>query len=320
MIDAIVENILNKPAYKLIVQPQLNYSYNDTATLISLNGRLQKLQMMGLDAASVVAKFKQTYLSKYKDKMNLYSNNSYERAVQQIYPSNYILEIINQDLYNDLRELQAEYNDSCYEYLKINTKALIAQNLSFSQRPTDLPLPSQEEKGQSLMSIKSSNGWIRIGHVENEMKSGKTHSDLVEYRCSGTFSAGYSSMDRLVLDSLYDADNIFCSKFDGVMLEYIEYDLLENYHMLWLNPIMMNELGIKTSHFLNGLVATNDQNEIVLKCNQWCNQYVGNGDFGLRDEIPLIKGMELVIREDYFKRMLSILKMKEFPPYTIYFF
>jgi len=318
LIDCILENFLNKPPYKILIQQQLEYSTSDTNTLIFFNGRLQKLQTIGLDASYVVAKFKLTYQSEYKDKLDLYGNNSYKMMVQQIYPSNYILEIINRDLYSDLRKLQknAEFGDTqkkenngLFEDLRMNIKALIAQTLSFTLRPSDFPLPSTREKGQSTIPISSINGWIRLGHFETELKRGEGHSDLKEYRCCGTFFAGCTSINRLALDCLYNPD-IFCSKYDGVLLEYKEHDLLENYQILWLNPITMEELQIKTNHFLNGLVATNEHNEIVLKCNQWNCKYIGNGDYGLQDEIPLIKGMELVIREDYYDKMMFILGQK----------
>ncbi|MCL2311872.1 MAG: hypothetical protein FWC41_05225 [Firmicutes bacterium] len=318
LIDCVLENFLNKPPYKTLIQPQLHYSYNNTATLIELNGRLQKLQMLELDASSVVAKFKLTYQSKHRELMDLYNNPVYKTMVQQIYPSNYILEIINHDLYNDLRELQKEENDDFYEYLKINTKALIAQNLSFSQRPSDLPLPSEREKGESMIPISLIDGWVRLGHFENELKRNGRDSDLTEYRCGGTFATGLTSIDRLALDCLYNPD-IFCSRDDGVLLKYVEYDPIENYHLFWLNPLMMDELQINTGHFLNGLIATNEQNEVVLKCNQWRCQYTGSGKWGLQDEIPLINGMELLIREDYFNKMMSVLG-KQINEYTIVFF
>ena len=81
----------------------------------------------------------------------------------------------------------------------------------------------------------------------------------------------------------------------------------------------MDELEIKTSHFLDGLVAKDSNNEIVLKCNQWHTHYIGNGDIsGLQDEIPLISGVELSIREDYFWKMQAILGISN-AEYTIAF-
>lgn len=323
LIDCLLERFLKKQPYtNLLIEPKLEYYHiekNNTKHLISLNGRLTKLQNAGFNASFIVGKFKATNQSKYGSKMDLYGNRSYERMVKHIYPSNYILELVNKELYNEFRNLQREVGDDYYEYFNVCTKALIAQNLSFSMRPADLVLPSEGKKQLNQIPLASINGWIRLGHNERELKRGKGYSELEEYRSTGTFSMGHTQINRLALDGLYNMDSIYCTPHDGVLLQYNEYDPLENYHILWLNPIMMDELEIKTSFFLDGLVAKDSNNEIVLKCNQWHTHYIGNGDIsGLQDEIPLISGVELSIREDYFWKMQAILGISN-AEYTIAF-
>ncbi len=315
LIDCILEKLFNKSPHKTLIKPLLYYNTDDANKVISLNGRLQKLQTSGLDSSYVASKFKLTYKSRYEDKMDLYGNKLYKIMAENIYPSDYILDIINKDLYNDLRELQKEENDDLYEYLRINTKVLTAQNLSFSKRPSELPLPSKKEKKLSRIPISSVNGWIRLCHFETELKEEERHRDLSEHKCSGTFSTEYSTIDRL--DCLYNT--VPLTRCSNVVLQYIEHDLLKKYQIFWLNPIIMDKLKIKINHFLNGLAATNEQNEVVLKYNQWRYQYIGNGERGLPDEISLIEGMELLIREDYFNKITDIIG-QQINLYTMLYF
>lgn len=308
LIDCLLERFLNKKAFPIILPSQSGiYPINrkDLETFLSFNNRLKKLDAIEIDVTSVVAKHKTIYLSKHKDKLDLYANRSYEMYVKHIYPSDYILQRINTDLYQDLRTLQKEEEDDCYDFLRINTKALIAQNLSFSLRPKDLTLPSQGKSLTEKYPIKNDSGWIRLAHYENELKKRDRLFDLKEYRTWGTCLGGFNNSTPLALETLYDY--AFCLPDHGVLFEFIQYDPLENYHLFWLNPIILEQLGIVISDFLTGIVAKNENDEVVLKYNQWKTNYVGNGDFGIREEIPTIEGVELLIREDYFKKMQRIL-------------
>lgn len=322
LIDCLLERFLNKPAYhQSILLPGLNYPINnyDLKRIIALNNRMEKMQALNFDISNIAGKFKHTFRLKYEDKLDLYSSRSYNRMVQNIYPSDYFLRLINQDTYNDFRELQLDAGEDLYDVFRINTNALITQNFSFILRPQNLPLPSSGEKELEQCPIYLDNVWIRLAHFETELKKGNSYEELFQFRSSGTFSMGHTNVNSLVLDSLYNAEDIYCSRQDGVIFQFIQHDSLENHNLLWLNPLMMRELAIKTSHFLNGLLATNSDNEIVLKYNQWNTQYVGNGDIaGIKDEIPLLQGMELIMRDDYFKKMISILRIKQ-PQYTIVF-
>lgn len=308
LIDCLLERFLNKSPLPIILSSQLGVfpiNQNEFETFLSFNDRLKKLDAIEIDVTSVVAKHKTIYLSKHKDKLDLYANRSYEMYVKHIYPSDYILQRINTDLYQDLRTLQKEEEDDCYDFLRINTKALIAQNLSFSLRPKDLTLPSQGKSLTEKYPIKNDSGWIRLAHYENELKKRDRLFDLKEYRTWGTCLGGFNNSTPLALETLYDYT--FCLPDHGVLFEFIQYDPLENYHLFWLNPIILEQLGIVISDFLTGIVAKNENDEVVLKYNQWKTNYVGNGDFGIREEIPTIEGVELLIREDYFKKMQRIL-------------
>ncbi len=309
MIDCLLERFLNKaPLPVIFTAPSGVFPVDQKVfeTFLSINTRLKKLDTIGIDVTSVIAKHKTRYLSGKGDELDIYANRSYERYVQHIYPSSHILERINIDLYPDLRTFQKNEENDGYNFLRINTNALIAQNLSFSLRPDDLTLPSQAKKLSEKYTIKSNNGWIRLAHYENELKKGDSHFELKEQRSWGNaLPSGYNNSTSLALDSLYD--DVYCLPDDGVLFEFIQYDPLENYHLFWLNPIMLYQLGTTTSNFLDGIVGKNEKDEIVLKYNQWKSNYVGNGEYGISEEIPRIEGTELVIREDYFEKLQELL-------------
>jgi len=202
---------------------------------------------------------------------------------------------------------------------KIQTNSLIAKNLSFILRPEDLPMPSAGNEEMKQVPICLYNNWVRLAHFETELKKGNRYEELLELRYLGTFSMDHTAVNSLALECLYNPENDFVSRADGVILQYLHSDSLENHQLLWLNPLMMKELGIKSGNFLDGLIATNPEDEIVLRCNQWRSKYVGNGEIaGIKDEIPLLVGMELIIREDYYKRLTSILRIEP-KQYTILF-
>lgn len=319
LIDCLLERFLNKSPLPIILSSQSGVypiNQNEFETFLSFNDRLKKLDAIDIDVTSVVVKHKTIYLSKNRDKLDLYANRSYEMYVKHIYPSDYILERINTDLYHDLRTLQKEEGGDCYDFLHIKTKVLVAQNLSFSLRPKDLLLPSQGQSLTKLHPIKSDNGWIRLAHCENEFKKGDRLLNFKKYRTWGNVLPRFSNSTSLALETLYD--NVFCQPEDGVLFEFIQNDPLENYHLFWLNPIMIIQLGIVTNDFLNGIVAKNENDEVVLKYNQWKNNYVGNGYFGIGEEIPRIEGAELIMREDYFEKMQLILG-KQLSEYTTLF-
>lgn len=320
LIDCLLERFFDKKPYSIILPPQLELyplSKKDFDLFLSFNDRLKKLDAIGVDVTSVVVKHKTIYLQNNADNLDLYANRSHKRHVKHIYPSSYILERINTDLYQNLRLIQEESGDDGYEFLRINTKLLIAQDLSFSIRPKDLLLPSQGKKLTEKYQVKSNNGWVRLAHYENELRKGK-HFDLKEQRTWGTLLSGFSNNTSLVLDALYDSENLNWSTNDGAFLEFSQYDPLENYHLFWLNPIMLKQLGIISDSFLNGIRGLNMKGEIVLRYNQWKSSYVGNGDYGIQEEIPRIEGAELLIREDYFEKLKQILK-KNISEYTILF-
>lgn len=320
LIDCLLERFLNKKPYSIIPATQLAVyplKQKDFEIFLSFNDRLKKLDAIGVDVTSVVVKHKTIYLQNNVDDLDLYANRSFKKYVKHIYPSSYILERINTDLYQNLRLIQEESGDDGYEFLRINTKLLIAQNFSFSIRPKDLLLPSQGKMQAEKYQVENNNGWIRLAHYESELKKGE-HFDLKEQRTWGTLLSGFSNNTSLVLDALYDFENLSWSTADGAFFEFSQYDPLENYHLFWLNPIMMTQLDIVSGSFLNGVKGLNKKGEIVLKYNQWKSNYVGNGDFGIQEEIPRLEGAELVMREDYFEKLKQILR-KNISEYTILF-
>lgn len=320
LIDCLLERFLNKNPCSIILPSQLQFyplNEGDLEIFLKYNYRLRNLYEIGIDVTSVIFKHQTIYLQNNADDLDLYTNRVYSRYVKNIYPSNYILERINTDLYDELRAVQDNSNDDCYEFLRINTKLLIAQGLSYSLRPKDLMFPSQGKQSEEKEQIQSNDGWVRLAHYEKELYN-EEHFDLKERHSCGTVLPNATKDTSLILVALYDSEKYSWATEDGVLLEFIQHDPLENYHLFWLNPIIMKELAITTGGFLNGISGYNEKGEIVLKYNQWKSNYIGNGDYGIIDEIPRIEGAELIIREDYFKKLQLILN-KDLTQYSILF-
>lgn len=320
LIDCLLERFLNKKPFSTLPQPKLEIypiDEKDFKTFISFNERLKILDYIGLDIKHVVVKYKTYFLPSNREDLDLYTNRVYKKYVSNIYSSCEILKRINIDLYENLRTLQEQEGHDGYEYIGINTKALIAQNLSFSLRPADLQLPSQGKALIEKHPPKNNNGWIRLAHYETELNKDK-NDNLKELHSHGSLLSNFPNITSLALKSLYNSDNYSWSQNDGIILNFIQYDPLENYHLFWLNPVILKLLGIKIGEFLSGIMAKNKNEEVILKYNQWKSNYLGNGYYGISEEIPCIEGAELLIREDYFDQIQSLINQK-CTDYTILF-
>ncbi len=309
-IDFLLRSLLSRN--KIVITHNSNISLNtpnDTIKFFSnINYRNEILNYKGFDFEVVVAKYISSFQNEYAKEFKFLGNNSVKKYVNNIYPSNYLLKLINECLYSEFSEC---YNaDSLFfDVLKINYKLIVAQTNSYQKRPSDLIKPSTIiEDWQKNEVIYSE--WVRLGYYEyeiHEKKYGETEEcNVLEGIVFNSKIKKTRPFSRYSLYPQHIFDNMPMSGIDEYLcLNLIQQnDNLENYKILWINSNIINNLNLKVDNFLYGLSARNENNEIVLKYNHWCCDYLGNES--ISDEIPKLEGSELICRRDYFEKICKL--------------
>ncbi len=317
IIDILLEKLLSK-SRKTVIKPtplQYTVSQNSIDFFKNYNYRNNILYNLDFNLESVVAKYKSSFQDKYKDELDILFNRSIETYVKYIYPSDYLIELINGEFYDQF----SQYPDQkeLYEILMIDYKTILSQINSYNLRPIELPKPQtiNEKWNQSEVKITE---WIRLAYCEFQLFE-ERHGKNIQYRIYEgiIFDENVSEtipFSRYRLFPIHIWLNIGYTGFDEFMcLSLIQnYDYFEDYRVLWLNPIVIDKLKLNTQDPMNGLKAANSKGDVVLKYNRWISDYVGNGDIaGISDEIPRLEGAELLCRKDYYEKICEFYNGKK---------
>ncbi|MBK7956928.1 MAG: hypothetical protein IPK03_01715 [Bacteroidetes bacterium] len=326
LIDYIIEDIFNLPIRsKLHLNNELIYpiAEEEVDFLFGLNHRHRILEIIGLDIKNILGKFKAKFSGINREYLDLYYNRMHGSSVNNIYFSDYLLKLINEDYYNKFKSFANSYQ--VYDNIKIDIKSIIAQNLSLSVRPNELKKYSDyDEIASYSLEVSVNEGWVRIAHYECELIEQELYK-LKDYKTFGgiTFNAENKSIFpfsgyRLDMATVWEEYRHDYEFEDTIVFSFIQKQFqIEDFKILWLNPVIVERLNLKVCDFLSGLYAQNDDNEIVLKFNSWYSQYLAT-DYSkdISHEIPKLDGSELLIREDYFNKICEMFDSK--PKYCIF--
>lgn len=314
LIDFIISKLLSKSKTTLFSGPSilLPVSQSEVDYFKNLNYRNEILYNKDYTFEAVVGKYKATFRRKYDKKFEYLGNMSIEKYVKNIYSANYLLELINGELYDQFSEY---YNHAeLYDFLQIHYKAIAAQTNSYSQRPFDLEKPHSITNNWQKSELEYSD-WIRLAYYESEIYEESTRNNKTNRFYEGiVFKNDLEEtipFSRYRLYPVHIWDNMPMNDFDEFLcLPFFQrYDDLEDYKILWINSILMNELKLNVQDPINGLNAINSKNEVVLRYNRWSSDYVGIGDrASISDEIPRLEGAELICRKDYFEEICKFFK------------
>lgn len=294
------------------------YPCSDTKyhAFLFLNNRHSVLDQNGLDFKKLVGEYAKKFQEDYKGKFDLYYNRMNKKMVDNIYPSNYLLKLINKNFYNHFRLFEA--HKDFYTSINIDIKTLVAQTISNKLRPFSLEKASNmSDDFIETESFDIESKWVRIAHYEKELLESERNK-FVEFDVRGELIFK-SIVDNTIFKSrellpheiwaneIEDDNSVIRSLFQP-------YDSLEKYRVLWLNKNLLTKLNLTTDLFINGLQAKNEEEDIVLKYNRWQTDYLGHRQTSdIKDEIAKLDGAELLIRKDYFiKLCLLFPKTKSF--------
>lgn len=324
LIDSLISNTFHFKAKSLgkakdnLVYPILDEEYK---WFEGLNKRHSTLKRAGIDTRNIFGKFKANFQRKYRDHLDIYSNRMSERMVSNIYASDYLLELFNTECYEKLNSYANTLD--VFESLKIDIKSIIAQHFSINIRPDSLKRASNYAKLSAFNEdiYVDDNGWVRIAHFEYELIK-KEYYKLIDRKIyGGVVFYGADSMEfpysayRLEMDLLWGENYVNFPIEKTPIFSFIQdrYQF-EYFKILWLNPSIMEILELRLGDFRDGLIAYNSNNEVILKLKTWQTEFVGSSS-NIQGEIPKLDGSELVMREDYFKKLCDIYYEK--PKYSI---
>lgn len=317
LIDSLISNIFHfrtKPIIKIkdgLIYPISNEEYK---WFERLNKRHEVLKTAGIDIKNIFGKFKATFNRKYSPELEVYYNNSYNSWTSNIYFSDYLLELINTEYYEEFNSYPN--TQDVFDSLKIDIKSLIAQQLSMDDRPANLKRASNYEKNTTTSEeiCIDKRGWVRIAHFEQELIE-KEYNKLIEGQIFGgvVFDAGKSvdfpySKYRLEMDLLWNENYVDFPIEKTPIFRFIQNQLqLECFKILWLNPSIMDVLELRFGDFRDGLIAYNSNDEVVLRLKSWQTEYIAlSHSSDIYGEIPKLEGSELVMREDCYKKLCDI--------------
>ena len=114
---------------------------------------------------------------------------------------------------------------------------------------------------------------------------------------AGLFSKKDFRIDRY----LYDFEPT--SRRDNPISVLTIEDTLEQSEIMFVNPTIIKNLGLSIDSSLHeGFKARDRQGEIIIKMISWKEQYIGIISNGT--EVPMLSGVAVVIREEYYKKLL----------------
>lgn len=327
LIDHLIEKFSTVQPLTLI-PPNDNLQYpiseEEVEYFTNLNRRHKNIMMVGLDLQNTFGKFKATFIRDLGESLDLYGNRMNKLTVSNIYFSDYMLKLINEDFYYTFKM----FNNPAQVYgdIKIDAKSIVAQYLSRGHRPNSLNrVQEYKEPASCTFNIPAVQGWVRLGHYETELiKEDQDHFKLKRTKTFGGIV--FSSTNKQVfpysrypidLDYLW-TDFVYENEIEEtVVSSFIQQQLqLEDYKILWLKQSVLKRLGLNVSHYLNGICAVNKKDEVVLKFNSWQCEYAAIGySHSVSDEIPKLDGSELLIRQDYFLKLCDLYEFE--PKYSV---
>ncbi|MBB6110289.1 hypothetical protein SAMN05421821_10696 [Mucilaginibacter lappiensis] len=313
-IDAMIEIILEKP-FRPLPDPEPLPDYppideEDHSIISGLNKSIWRLENMGLPLDPVLTKYAATYAESQTDKLEIYGNRMYKQMAKNLYPSDYLMGLVNRELYTELNTFY-DSGEILYE-LAIENKLIELQTFSRNHRPTLLPKPTSYIYGHSNSAPNRQNGWVSIAHYERELFSVDTFALKETISFGGlvfTRKPKFPISHHVISYDVFDKiSNAVVPKSDYPIISNIrEYDPLENLKLLWLPDWLLQELGLTVEKDSIGLKAKDADGKVLLYYVNWKADYLGSElHADLNTEIPKLDGAALMMEVSCYTRLLAI--------------
>lgn len=271
--------------------------------IVNLNDYIRYLDHFKIDTFDL----KKEIQEEIKNKQNIFEefwNRSNELSSPNINLENIIFEKANNYLYKYLwDEFQFDIT------FKLDMQSLIASKNSFIERPK-IKRPSEIDKGMQE-GIKKIGNFVQIARFENELEIGDFGSKKTQH----ILFEGLTPIDdanpffQYLPSTLIWLDTFYDPKEEKILGLYKIFNSIEPKYILWINSLLLNNLGLKLDNWNNGLKALNNNGEIILEFRCWRDELINNGAFfvGTNSNIAQLEGCDLILREDYYDRLKDLL-------------
>ena len=236
-----------------------------------------------------------------------------EKIATPIVPmANAAYEIINNQFYEPLKELTYQFGNSYVCDLDFCIDEITLQIGALVQRPTFIPFVNSFppiDIRNATFPIKS-DGWILLALKEDEIigeqfKPKTISSSSLTITTQSISEAEDQYAAYLFRTKQYQKNRIEKAQIDKPICRLDIPDYLENSKILYVSPFIIRELGLHIDFSIhNGFFALNDNEEVIVRMLKWKEDYYGDISDGT--EIPRLNGVAVLIREDYYYRLLTI--------------
>ena len=273
------------------------------------NEYIRYLKFLKIDTIEIINNIR-LQVEKNKNNFDIFTNRSYKMLSPNILLENIIFEEVNKYLHDNNYDLNIFKRD-----IELDIKTLIATQNSIIERPK-IVKPSEVEKGFKL-NLENENGFIRIARFENEMIVssngwGREGQTIV---CEGLSIFGEETPLFVGLpSSLIWHDAFYHQDYPFIIGWIRKFNTIESNNTLWIDSLLLYDLGLRLDDFNNGLRALNEDDEIVLEFRQWRSNLIGNGAslIGQDANIAQLEGCDLIIREDYLEKLKMMIPDMKF--------
>jgi len=272
------------------------------------NDYISYLKHLGLDTSEILDNIRNRI-----DDQNLFSifeNRSHSMLSPNIILENIVFEEVNNYLYSN------DYDSNIFKRdIEIDIKTLIASQNSIIERPK-IKKPSELEEGFKS-ELENENGFICIARFENEMIEKENgwgiRGQTIIFEGLSIFGEDNPLFEGLPSSLIWD-NALYYPDYPFIIWFGKKFNSIEANNILWINSLLQSDLGLILDDFNNGLQALNENQEVVLKFRQWRSELVGNGAsfVGQDSNISKLEGCDLILREDYYKKLKDIIPNMQF--------
>lgn len=281
------------------------FNFDRVEKMVLNNKYLIYLNDIGIDTDEVINNIKINIEEKGYILDDVFSNRIYKMLSPNVLVENIIFEEINKFLFKDYKESIIFEKE-----ISIDIKSVLASQNSIIDRP-NIKKPSEVQEG-FIKEFNVEENFVRIARFEREIIKdgqsigGKEQSILFE----GIIP---QVIDINPLFCNQKSNNIWSNDFCKTEMNLVGLCTLmnsvETNHILWFNSYFINDFELKLDSFNNGLRALNQEDELILEFRQWRKDLIGNGAsfVGHDSNIAKLEGCDLLLREDYFKKLQKII-------------
>lgn len=256
-----------------------------------------------------------------RDKIIKEHESYYIRTEEIITPivslANAAYEIVNIQYYDELKQLTYYSHPSYTCNLRFFLAEIILQVGALTRRPSYLSTPENfpQFEVHETFSLFEHEGWVVLASEEKELygehfepKKSRTSSSVITFGELPVPGGNFYS-DYLFRAYQYLKDKIDDAPFGQPISRLTIVDTLERSHIVYVAPFIIRELGLAIDSMIHkGFQACDNKGDVIIKMATWKEDYYGSVSDGT--EVPRLEGVSVLIRADYFERLLTLYQEK----------